>query len=287
MYLDVVQLGLQVHLALLGDVTRRDGNIAQHTGVVIDGAQSDFQIVVDVALGNNALRADPQLLQVVRVAALAERRQLEHVGIREELVALLAVEVAYLAHQLVRVQQPPVRRIERQPDNRVLVYQLVPVGQLAFLFLLPYQVRLVLHRTDDAAYPSGTGHVLGHADVIDVPPARRPAGIVKVPTVAELGTLQSVVENLPEPVQGLLHVVRVHVLHPLLQAQSLVGCQVSVELMDIALGHVVAHHLVGTYLQRLQHHVRRLLRLARTLPHTTQYHAVRYQYDDKYGKYHQ
>ena len=72
LYLRVGEFGLQIQIALLGDISRSDSDIDHLSRLVTDGVQTGFQIVVDIALENDALVAYPQFFQMFRIAALAE-----------------------------------------------------------------------------------------------------------------------------------------------------------------------------------------------------------------------
>ena len=279
--LDVVQLGLHVELALLGNVARGYGDVVQHTRIITDGAQADFKIVVNVALRDDALRANPQVLDVLGIYTLAERRQLKQVGLHEEFIIVIAVEVAYIAHHLVRVNQPAIRGIERQADDGIIKDKLESVGQLVLPLLLLYLGRFVLDGTDNVPHPILTRQYLGYTDVVKMPPLGSLAIRTDVPAIGELGSLQLVIDNLPNPLYRLLSVVRMHMLCPLVLGNRVLGIHLPVKPIDAALTNIIPHNVVAGYLYRLGHHARHHLRLLNAATHPAPYHTVSHQYAQK------
>ena len=189
---------------------------------------------------------------MLTVQHLVERCHFEEVHLREELVALIAVEVADLAHDAVGIEQPALRGIERQTDDRVLEDVPVSLLQLLYLPLLALCVRLVGNGGDDtdglAAFIFGDGMVIQV-----VPVGFTMTRIVVVPAVAALGFLVGTVAQPLDEGAEPFAVIGMDIMIAHLDAHIIAEQGLSVQVEQPVLLEIKTHHVIAADVERHRH----------------------------------
>ena len=202
------------------------------------------------------------------------------------LVVGVAVEMTDFTHNLIGIQQPSVRTVERKTDDGMLKDLAVLIRQFFLPDFLLAQLRLVAQCADDTLGGVRTRCHFHHAHIVHIAPLGLFAIEVEVPAIEELVARYLARHHPAKMPQRLLQVIGMHMAFPFFRRHYSVGEDMSVELVDISFANHKAHHIAGADLHRLFHHLTRKRGFCHALAHTSHHQAVLDEHAQK-GQRHQ
>ena len=282
----IVPLGLHIEFTLLTNVTGSNRDINQLAFLIVDGVHTDFQIDIHLALRNDTQRTSQILIGVIAVEHLVEWSHVEQVHLREESITFITVKMANITHHFVGDNQPTLRRIERQANDRVLENLLIALGQLLFFFLMFALLSFINQHTDDTGRRRTAWCIFCNAVVTDIEIAGLLTSFTDAPTVAVFYLLRLALCHLSNSGKDLLHVIGMDMRSKLLGPHLRSRKQVASQPADYLTRNIVDNNIVVDDFQRLLHHFVGGGSRGNAIIDTTAHNTVLYQYGNQHKQHH-